>query len=64
MKTLEFKVDFNSVVKLVDDVIIPKMYKMRQHFETPRLSDYMEKLKKELEKKKRILKTLKGKRYV
>lgn len=62
MNTINFKIDFPSVVKLVDDVVIPKMYKVRQHFDTPKLLNFMEKLEEELEGKKHILESLKGKK--
>ncbi|SHM25287.1 protein of unknown function [Caldanaerovirga acetigignens] len=56
------KIDFEPIINLVDDVIIPKMYKIRQHFETPRLTDPIKKLHKELLRKSDQLKSLRDKR--
>lgn len=62
MDSCSLKINFEPIVKLVDDVIIPPMYKIRQHFETPRLLDPLGKLHEELLKKSELLKSLKGKR--
>jgi len=62
MRTYEFKVDFSPIVQLLKDIIIPPMYKVRQHFDTPRLKNPIAKLEKELVEKKEILKSLKGKK--
>ncbi|MDK2878010.1 MAG: hypothetical protein PWR06_726 [Thermoanaerobacteraceae bacterium] len=62
MKKYEFNVDFPPIVKLVDDVVIPPMYKVRQHFSTPRIKNPFEKLQEELMDKKEILESLEGKK--
>lgn len=61
MKKYGFKVDFSSLVRLVEDVTIPPMYKVRQKFDSPGPIDTIQELDKEL-KKKRILGSLKGKK--
>jgi hypothetical protein len=62
MKPYEFKVDFSPIVQLVKDTIIPPMYKVRQQFDTPRLKDPITRLEKELTEKRKILKSLMGKK--
>ncbi|MBE6083546.1 MAG: DUF2088 domain-containing protein [Tissierellaceae bacterium] len=45
-----------------DSVFIPKMYKVRQNFDTLKLSNFIEKLKGELTNKKDIMESLNGKK--
>lgn len=52
MNRLDFKIDFPLIIKMSDSVFIPKMYKVRQNFDTLKLSNFIEKLKGELAKKK------------
>ena len=62
MGYLEMKLDFNEVERFIGDVKIPRMYKVRQHFEAPKLEDPVAALESELENNEELLKTLKGKR--
>lgn len=62
MNRLDFKIDFPSIIKMSDSVFIPKMYKVRQNFDTLKLSNFIEKLKGELTNKKDIMESLKGKK--
>lgn len=62
MNRLDFKIDFPLIIKMSDSVFIPKMYKVRQNFDTLKLSNFIEKLKGELAKKKDIMESLKGKK--
>lgn len=62
MNRLDFKIDFPSIIKMSDSVFIPKMYKVRQNFDTLKLSNFIEKLKGELTNKKDIMESLNGKK--
>jgi len=62
MRGYKLNIDFNMVQEFVKDVHIPPMYKVYQHFDTPRLNDPVLALENELEKKEEVLKLLNGKR--
>ncbi|WP_049752081.1 DUF362 domain-containing protein [Carboxydothermus hydrogenoformans] len=62
IKSYNFYVDFEPIVALVKDTVIPKMYKVRQKFDVPVLKNPVEKLNQELRNKEEVMKKLKGKR--
>lgn len=62
MERYWMNIDFKPIVKLIDDVTIPPMYRVRQHFETPRLEDPIGKLREEFSDKRHLLPALKGKK--
>jgi len=62
MQTYNFKIDFQPIIKIIDDVTIPKMYKIEQKFEKHEDFDFTLKLDEELKKNIEVLKKLKNKK--